>query len=258
MSAQLAPVTLVTGAASGIGFATARLLTRRGQRVVAWDSDEARLQASVAALQAEVGTRVHAQRVDVSDGVRVASAVEEIERSIGPIESLAHVAGILRMGSALSVEVDAWKACLATNTGGVFHVTRAVAQRMAQRGRGSIVVVASNAAHTPRLDMAAYAASKAAALMFVRCLGLEVAQHGVRCNVICPGSTDTPMQRAFWGAHSGPEQTVRGDLSRHRLGIPLGRIAQPEDVAESALFLLSDAARHITLQQLTVDGGATL
>lgn len=252
------PVTLVTGAASGIGLAVASLLCRRGKRVAAWDVDGARLVQRMAALQEETRGELRAYPVDVSDGARVEAGVAEVEAQLGPIEGVAHVAGILRMGSALTLEPDAWKACFATNAGGVFHVTRAVARRMLERRSGSIVVVASNAAHTPRVDMAAYAASKAAALMFTRCLGLELASAGVRCNVVCPGSTDTPMQRAFWGEQSGPEQTIRGNLALHRLGIPLGRIAAPDDVAESVLFLLSEAARHVTLQALTVDGGATL
>src|SRR5690606_32681922 len=120
------------------------------------------------------------------------------------------------------------------------------------------VVVASNAARTPRLDMAAYAASKAAAVMFTKCLGLEVAQHGIRCNVVSPGSTDTPMQRALWSDQRGPEQVVAGDLARYRLGIPLGRIATPHDIASAVVFLLSSEARQITMQELCVDGGATL
>jgi 2,3-dihydro-2,3-dihydroxybenzoate dehydrogenase len=257
-SGTLSPVVLVTGAASGIGLATTTLLSRRGQRVAAWDADAPRLARSMAALEREACAEVRAYHVDVTAAARVAACVEEVEASFGPIEGLAHVAGALRMGSALGVAPDALEACLAANLGGVFLVTRAVARRMRARRRGSIVVVSSNAAHTPRLDMAAYATSKAAALMFTRCLALELAPAGVRCNVVCPGSTDTPMQRASWADPSGAEQTIRGDLTRHRLGIPLGRIAQPEDIAENVLFLLSDAARHVTMQALTVDGGATL
>lgn len=254
---ERAQVALVTGAASGIGLATVRLLARRGYAVAAADIDSPRLHASVCAFAAETGAAVRAYEVDVADGARVEACVAQVEAELGPIEALAHVAGILRLGSALTLSDDAFQSCLAVNCGGAFHVKRAVARRMVQRRRGAIVVVASNAAHTPRLDMAGYATSKAAALMFARCLALEVAAHGVRCNVVCPGSTDTPMQHAFWGEHSGPEQTIRGDLERHRLGIPLGRIAQPEEVAESIGFLLSDAARHITMQSLTIDGGAT-
>jgi 2,3-dihydro-2,3-dihydroxybenzoate dehydrogenase len=94
--------------------------------------------------------------------------------------------------------------------------------------------------------------------MFTRCLGLELARDGVRCNVVAPGSTDTPMQRALWTEEDGARPVIEGVPGEYRTGIPLGRIADPEDVAEAVAFLLSDAARHITLQTLYVDGGATL
>jgi 2,3-dihydro-2,3-dihydroxybenzoate dehydrogenase len=108
------------------------------------------------------------------------------------------------------------------------------------------------------VGMAAYAASKAAAVAYTRCLGLEVAAAGVRCNVVSPGSTDTPMLRGLWHCEADRSATVDGDLGRHRLGIPLRRVADPTDIAAAVVFLLSDAARQITLHELTVDGGAGL
>jgi 2,3-dihydro-2,3-dihydroxybenzoate dehydrogenase len=107
--------------------------------------------------------------------------------------------------------------------------------------------------------MSAYCASKAAAAMLTRCMGLELARSGVRCNVVSPGSTDTPMLRAI---AEGPEERARllieGDLGRHRLGIPLGRIASPDDIAAGVAFLLSEEAKHVTMHELLIDGGATL
>ncbi|MGH3239893.1 MAG: SDR family oxidoreductase, partial [Spirillospora sp.] len=105
----------------------------------------------------------------------------------------------------------------------------------------------------PRGGMAAYAASKAAAAHLTRCLGLEMAPHGVRCNIVSPGSTDTPMLRAL-----GAGDVIAGDAAAFRTGIPLGRIAAPADIAEAVLFLLSERARHITMHELYVDGGAAL
>lgn len=106
--------------------------------------------------------------------------------------------------------------------------------------------------------MAAYAASKAATAMFVRCLGLELARSGVRCNLVSPGSTDTEMQRSLWRDDAAEQRVVDGDPASYRVGIPLGRIADPEDIAEAVVFLAGDRARHITMQDLYVDGGATL
>lgn len=94
--------------------------------------------------------------------------------------------------------------------------------------------------------------------MFTKCLGLELARSGVRCNIVAPGSTDTAMQRALWTDPGAEARVIDGDPSTYRTGIPLGRIAEPADIADAVAFLASDRARHITLQELYVDGGATL
>jgi 2,3-dihydro-2,3-dihydroxybenzoate dehydrogenase len=108
------------------------------------------------------------------------------------------------------------------------------------------------------MHMAAYCASKAASALFTKCLGLELAEFGVRCNVVSPGSTDTPMLHSMWTDDSGADATLDGSLSAYRVGIPLGKLARPEDVAHAVAFLASDAAGHITMHDLCVDGGAAL
>ncbi|MFE2913404.1 2,3-dihydro-2,3-dihydroxybenzoate dehydrogenase [Kitasatospora indigofera] len=236
-------VALVTGAARGIGAAVARMLAERGAEVIASD------------LDAPDGS-VH--RLDVTDGAAVEALVERIEREHGPIDVLVNVAGVLTAAPVLETTDENWARTFAVNTTGVFHTCRAVGRRMAGRGRGSIVTVGSNAAGVPRTNMAAYAASKAATTMFVRCLGLELARSGVRCNLVSPGSTDTGMQRALWTDDAAEQRVIDGDPASYRVGIPLGRIAAPEDVAEAVAFLAGDRARHITMHDLYVDGGATL
>jgi 2,3-dihydro-2,3-dihydroxybenzoate dehydrogenase len=106
--------------------------------------------------------------------------------------------------------------------------------------------------------MAAYAASKAAATSFTKTLGLELARYGIRCNVVAPGSTETPMLTAMYADGDAAGPSVGGSPATYRVGIPLGKLAQPEDIAHAVLFLLSDRAAHITLHGLTVDGGAAL
>ncbi|WP_031469473.1 2,3-dihydro-2,3-dihydroxybenzoate dehydrogenase [Sciscionella sediminilitoris] len=244
-------VAVVSGAAGGIGAEVVRALRERGAVVAAVDRDPE-------GLAAIAGAGVTGFPADVSDSGQVADTVAAIEDRLGPVEYLVNAAGVLRLGEATKLTEQDWHTTFAVNTTGVFHLSRAVAVRMMQRSRGAIVTVASNAASTPRLEMAAYAASKAAATMFTKCLGLELAGHGIRCNVVAPGSTDSPMLSSMWHDESGPKTTVRGSLDTYRLGIPLGRIAAPADIANAVTFLLSARASHITMHELTVDGGATL
>lgn len=248
-------VTLVTGAGSGIGAAVAVALVAAGGKVAAVDYDE----RGLLGLLREYPQSIAPFRLDVSDGDALARVVSEIEQDFGPIHGLVNAAGVLPVGKLCSDEVDErkFRHAFAVNVEGVWKATRAVARPMIRRRRGAIVTVASNAGGTPRSGMGVYCASKAASSMLTRAFGLELAEHGIRCNVVSPGSTDTPMLRELLGSGAS-ERAIAGDPSSFRLGIPLGRIAGASDIADAVLFLLSERARHITLQDLRVDGGATL
>ncbi|MFI5806409.1 2,3-dihydro-2,3-dihydroxybenzoate dehydrogenase [Streptomyces sp. NPDC051561] len=253
-------VALVTGAGQGIGEAVVRALVARGATVAATDRAPEGIASLAETLTKEDGSgKVVAYPLDVTDSGAVDGTVARVEAELGPLDLLVNVAGILRTAPATELTDQDWSDTFAVNTTGVFHTSRAAAARMTERRKGCIVTVASNAAGIPRTGMAAYAASKAAAAMFTKCLGLEVARSGVRCNVVAPGSTDTPMQRGMWEGKPDAEQgVIQGDLASYRTGIPLGRIARPSDIADAVLFLASDRARHITMQDIYVDGGATL
>ncbi|CAM5649037.1 3-oxoacyl-ACP reductase [Streptomyces avidinii] len=262
-------VALVTGAARGIGEAVARTLAELGATVAATDRDADALTDLARRLSEEAPAfhggpdgehpgSVHAYPLDVTDRTAVDRTVGRVERELGPVDILVNVAGVLRTAPAAELTDEDWAQTFAVNATGVFHTTRAVVGAMARRGGGSIVTVASNAAGIPRTHMAAYAASKAASVMFTKCVGLEYAGSGVRCNSVCPGSTDTAMQRALWTDPEAPRRVLDGDLASYRTGIPLRRIADPQDIADSVAFLCTERARHITMQDLYVDGGATL
>lgn len=247
-------VAVVTGAASGIGRAVATDLAEHGARIAAVDVDPAGLAETVLALEAD-GHKAHALPADVTDTTGVEALFDEAEALLGPVTAVVNAAGTLATGPVADCSDRDWHRMIAVNATGVFAVGRAAARRMGPRGHGTLVTVASNAAGVPRSGMAAYAASKAAAAAFTRSLGLELAPLGVRCNVVSPGSTDTPMLRAMT---ADPRSLVAGDPEHFKVGIPLGRLGRPEDVAAAVRFLVSDAARHITMHELYVDGGAAL
>jgi 2,3-dihydro-2,3-dihydroxybenzoate dehydrogenase len=250
-------VAVVTGAAGGIGAAIAHALGVRGAVVAAVDKDATRLATVVDKLTGE-GIRAEAFPADVTSSAEVDGVVDAVERGLGAIDHLVNAAGVLCGGTAAALTDDDWARTFAVNSNGVFYASRAVVNRMVPRGSGAIVTVASNAAATARAGMSAYAASKAAATAFTKCLGLEVARHGIRCNLVAPGSTDTPMLRALWTEQDAAATSIAGRPDAFRVGIPLGKLATPDDVADAVVFLLSARASHITMHALTVDGGATL
>ncbi|EHI7785025.1 2,3-dihydro-2,3-dihydroxybenzoate dehydrogenase [Salmonella enterica] len=237
----------VTGAGKGIGYATALAFVDAGARVIGFDRE---FMPADSPFTTEV--------MDVADAAQVAQVCQRILHNTPRLDVLVNAAGILRMGATDALSVDDWQQTFAVNVGGAFNLfSQTMAQFRRQRG-GAIVTVASDAAHTPRIGMSAYGASKAALKSLALTVGLELAGCGVRCNVVSPGSTDTDMQRALWVSEDAEQQRIRGFGEQFKLGIPLGKIARPQEIANTILFLASELASHITLQDIVVDGGSTL
>ncbi|EOU9561041.1 2,3-dihydro-2,3-dihydroxybenzoate dehydrogenase EntA [Cronobacter dublinensis] len=237
----------VTGAGKGIGYATARAFAQAGATVTGFD---------LAFPHADYPFAC--ETLDVADAAGVAAVCQRLLRDDARLDVLVNAAGILRMGATDALTLDDWQQTFAVNVGGAFNFFQQTMATFRAQKRGAIVTVASDAAHTPRIGMSAYGASKAALRSLALTVGLELASCGVRCNLVSPGSTDTDMQRTLWHSDDAEQQRIRGFAEQFKLGIPLGKIAQPQEVANTILFLASDLASHITLQDLVIDGGSTL
>jgi 2,3-dihydro-2,3-dihydroxybenzoate dehydrogenase len=244
----------VTGAAQGIGYQIAMTFRQLGARVVGLDR----------AFHPELGTPdgkrypFKTVTLDITERGNVGQACRELLLEMPQIDVLVNAAGVLRLGTLATLSLDDWKASFDINVSGVFHLLCELMPQFKKQGKGCIVTLASNAAHVPRLNMVAYCASKSALVSLSHCAALELAEFGVRCNLVSPGSTDTPMLRAMVQGEAGLRRTIAGLPEQFKLGIPLQKIATSREVANAVVFLASDLASHITMQDLVVDGGATL
>lgn len=237
----------VTGAGKGIGYATALAFAEAGAEVTGFDL-----------VFEEKPWPFVTQVLDVADAAQVADVCRQQLRTLRRLDVLVNAAGILRMGATDALSQHEWQQTFAVNVGGAFNLFQQTMAQFRRQQGGAIVTVASDAAHTPRLGMSAYGASKAALRSLAQTVGLELAPYGVRCNIVSPGSTDTDMQRTLWLTEDAGLQRIRGFAEQFKLGIPLGKIAQPQEIADVILFLASARASHITLQDIVVDGGSTL
>ncbi|AST78914.1 TPA: 2,3-dihydro-2,3-dihydroxybenzoate dehydrogenase [Citrobacter farmeri] len=237
----------VTGAGKGIGYATALAFVEAGAQVTGFDREFA--------LQDYPFTT---EVMDVADAGQVAEVCQRVLAHSERLDVLVNAAGILRMGATDALSPRDWQQTFAVNVGGAFNLFQQTMAQFRRQQGGAIVTVASDAAHTPRIGMSAYGASKAALKSLALTVGLELADSGVRCNLVSPGSTDTDMQRTLWVSDDAEQQRIRGFAEQFKLGIPLGKIARPQEIANTILFLASDLASHITLQDIVVDGGSTL
>jgi meso-butanediol dehydrogenase / (S,S)-butanediol dehydrogenase / diacetyl reductase len=237
-------VAIVTGAASGIGAATAGALAAEGARVVIADVDADR----GAAAARQIGARF--ERVDVADAAAIEALIRGTAAREGGLDVLVSNAFATVVGPLESLDIEGWRRTLDVTLTAAFTALRAAVPLLRARGRGSVVNVASISGLGADRGLAAYNAAKAGVINLTRTAALELAASGIRVNAVCPGLVDTPpLRRAFQNA---PERQPVAEAA-----IPLGRLARPEEIARVILFLASDDASYMTGAAVVVDGGLT-
>jgi 2-hydroxycyclohexanecarboxyl-CoA dehydrogenase len=239
---------IVTGAASGIGLATARRFAQEGSKVALWDVDEEGAERAAAELVA-AGCKAIASRVDVSNRAQADAAVASARAAFGPIQILVNNAGITHFQSFMEMTEEVWDRVMTINLKSMLVCTQAVLPDMLAAKWGRIINISSSSAQTGSARMTAYAASKGGVIAFTKALAQELAQTGITVNNVPPGFVDTPMLRGEGVAGMGASVDAVAARS------PMGRAGRPENVAAACAFLASDDADYITGHTLSVNGG---
>jgi NAD(P)-dependent dehydrogenase (short-subunit alcohol dehydrogenase family) len=242
---------IVTGGGSGIGRAICHQFIAEGATVDILGRARARLEETRAGAADPRRVRIHA--VDLADRGQLQAFVDGPAAAGDPVRVLVNNAGIFRGGSVTGMPLDEYDLNMKINLDAVYLLTRGVIPRMAAAGGGSIVNIASSLGYMPQPDCSAYSAAKAGVLMLTRCVALEYAGAGIRCNAISPGVVRTPI----FDTVMEPDQ-VREYLDRMTPAHPLGRLGEVADIARAAVFLASDEAAWVTGVNLPVDGGISL
>ncbi|NGM46262.1 SDR family oxidoreductase [Rhodobacter sp. SGA-6-6] len=230
---------LVTGAAGGIGAAVVRMLRAEGARVAAADRD-------VSAVEAEAHLPGNLLEPAYADGLPAAAA-----RALGRLDIVVNNAGVITRGKVTETSDEDWALTLGVNIEAPFRITRAAIPLMAAQGGGSIVNTASCWGLRPGPGHAVYCMSKAALASLTQCMGMDHAAQGIRINAVAPNEVNTPMLRTGFAKRGFDPDTAVAELGKT---VPLGRIAEPEDIAEVILFLASDAARYVCGAVYEVNG----
>lgn len=241
---------IVTGAAKGIGRAVAEVLAADGVRVAVVDIDSAEGQQTVAQINDGNGESVFVE-ADVSTSVGAELAAEQAKQALGHISILINNAGIQRYGNVVEMPEDEWDKVLSTNLKSVFLMSKFCVPHILEQGSGAIVNVASVQGLAAQKGVAAYSASKGGTIALTRAMAVDFAPQ-IRVNCVLPGSVDTPMLRTAANLFADvPEDAVEKWGNMH----PLGRVAQPEEIARVVAFLAGPGASFMTGAAILVDGG---
>jgi NAD(P)-dependent dehydrogenase (short-subunit alcohol dehydrogenase family) len=245
---QRARIAIVTGAASGIGFATAQRLAADGWRLALVDVDEARLVEKTRAVEGAT-----AYPFDLLEAARFSDVVDRVTNDLGPQSLLVNDAGVGVAAPLLETTPEEWDRIIAINLTAMFHTCRAVLPEMLDAGHGMIVNVASIAGVVGIKNRLAYTASKHGVVGLTRAIAADYAHLGIRCNAICPGTVDTEWIGKILADAPDPEAT-RKQMEQRQLD---GRMGTPDEVAAGIAFLASDDARFVNGAAFMMDGGVT-
>jgi 2-keto-3-deoxy-L-fuconate dehydrogenase len=246
-------IALITGAGAGIGEASVLRFCREGASVVASDRDGAAAER-VAEAARKAGGEAHALACDVTHLDDCKAVVKWARERYGRIDTLFNVAGIVHGGTMLQAHVHDLRKAFEVNIMGMFHMARQVLPVMIGQGGGCILNVGSVAGPRAVKDRGVYSITKSAVIGFTKSIAMDFVDQNIRCNVICPGTVETPSWRERVKQSSDPEAALKMMIARQ----PMGRVGQPEEIAGLAVYLASDEAAYLTGQPVYIDGGMTM
>ncbi len=245
-------VALVTGT-TGIGRAVALRLAKDGASVVALGIDDAGNEA----LAAAGGDAIRVRKADVAEPDQVEAALRELEQTFGGLDVIVNSAAVHPYGDAVSTDPQTFQRCLAVNVGSIHLTAHWGVPLMRRRGGGAIVNISSVQGHACQVGVVAYVASKGAIHALTRAMALDFAADGIRVVSVSPGSVRTPILELAARTFDGPDGDVEAVFARFGASHPIGRIGEPEEVAELVAFLASSRAGFITGSDHIIDGGLT-
>ena len=240
-------IAVVTGAASGIGLATAETLAAAGARVIVADIAKEKGEAAAASIQKK-GHKAEYVHLDITDDASIAAFAETIQGRAGMVDIIVNGAGWGQIRPFWEMPLDVWDKIVTLNLVGPMKLVRALLPKMMERNGGKIINVASDAGRVGSSGETVYAGAKGGLIAFTKSLAREVARHNINVNCVCPGPTETPLLFAVPEKH----------LEAFKRAIPFRRFAKPQEIADAILFFASARSDYITGQVLSVNGGLTM